>query len=103
MRKTEAEYLAEAEKQAEGKSFDEVMYEFREGFAELRRQRLGKKPAEVVPFPPLLSEQDLIRRQLVEDANWRHHLRAKAELERELQLKREWSYHRGPGDPDYGW
>jgi hypothetical protein len=56
-----------------------------------------KLEAEVLPFPPKLSEQELCRRQEILDAAWERHLAAQRELEA------EWAQncHRGPGDPDY--
>jgi hypothetical protein len=56
-----------------------------------------KLEAEVLPFPPLLSEQELCRRQEILDAAWKRHLAA----QRELEAERAQSCHRGPGDPDY--
>ena len=69
--------------------------------AELMRELLPDPPpkpqAEVVPFPPLLSEQELIRRQAVIDQCWAQNLARWRELEREAAA----SCHRGPGDPDW--
>lgn|SRR5262249_12660499 len=56
-----------------------------------------KVEAEVLPFPPKLSEHELIRRQALIDQAWKATLDAKRELEREAAE----SCHRGPGDPDY--
>jgi hypothetical protein len=57
-----------------------------------------KLEAEVLPFPPLLSEQELARRQLILDAYWENHIAAQRELDAEAAR----SCHRGPGDPDRG-
>ena len=56
-----------------------------------------KLEAEVLPFPPKLSEQELIRRQEVIDKAWKRTLAAKRELEAEAAE----SCHRGPNDPDW--
>jgi len=56
-----------------------------------------KPPAEVVPFPPKLSEQELMRRQAVIDQTWERNLVRWQELEAEYGR----TCHRGPGDPDY--
>ena len=57
-----------------------------------------KLEAEVLPFPPKLSDQELIRRQAILDAAWERHIAAQRELEAEAAL----TCHRGPGDPDWG-
>ena len=56
-----------------------------------------KREAEVVPFPPRLSEQELARRQAVIDQVWRENLVRWRELEDEAAR----SCHIGPGDPDW--
>jgi hypothetical protein len=56
-----------------------------------------KLEAEVLPFPPKLSEQELIRRQEALDLAWERTLDAKRELEAEAGR----SCHRGPNDPDW--
>jgi len=56
-----------------------------------------KRTAEVVPFPPLLSEQELMRRQAVIDQCWAQNLVRWRELEAEAAR----SCHRGPGDSDW--
>jgi hypothetical protein len=56
-----------------------------------------KIEAEVLPFPPKLSERELWERQQVIDACWERTLEAKRALEEEAAR----SCHRGPGDPDY--
>jgi phosphoribosylaminoimidazole carboxylase (NCAIR synthetase) len=52
------------------------------------------KPAEVLPFPDRLSEQELCRRQLVIDAAWQRTLDARQELERAHGR----GFHRGFGE-----
>jgi hypothetical protein len=54
--------------------------------------------ANVVEFPPKLSEQELMRRQAILDQHWQAMLDEKALL-REEALKR--SFHKAPGDPDW--
>jgi len=56
-----------------------------------------KRTAEVVNFPPLLSEQELIRRQAVIDQCWAQNLVRWRELEAEYAR----TCHIGPGDPDW--
>jgi hypothetical protein len=69
--------------------------------AELMRELLPepvpppKRTAEVVNFPPLLSEQELMRRQAVIDQCWERNLVRWRELEAEAAR----TCHRGPGDP----
>jgi hypothetical protein len=62
---------------------------------------LGKpwppRQAEVMPFPPKLSEQDLARRQAVIDQCWERNL----SRWRELELEAGRTCHVGPGDGDY--
>jgi|RhiMetdeSRZDD1v2_1073273.scaffolds.fasta_scaffold202824_2 hypothetical protein len=53
--------------------------------------------AEVLPFPPILSEQELHRRQALIDQAWERTLAAKRDLEAEAAR----SCHRGPSDPDW--
>jgi len=60
-----------------------------------------KLEAEVLPFPPKLSEQELIRRQEVIDKIWIRNLAAKRELEAEAEAEAAESCHRGPSDPDW--
>jgi hypothetical protein len=55
-----------------------------------------KQEAEVVMFPPKLTEQELIRRQQVIDAVWE---RTCAERER-LEAEARRTCHVGLGDPD---
>jgi hypothetical protein len=57
-----------------------------------------KLQAEVLPFPPKLSERELCERQKLIDQTWRANLAAQRELDAEAAR----SCHRGPGDPDYG-
>ena len=57
-----------------------------------------KLEAEVLPFPPKLSEQELCRRQAILDATWEAHLAAQRELEADVARY----CHVGPGDPDWG-
>jgi hypothetical protein len=56
-----------------------------------------KLEAEVLPFPPKLSEQELCRRQQILDQAWEATVAAKRELEAETAR----SCHRGPKDPDW--
>ena len=42
-----------------------------------------KLEAEVLPFPPLLNEQELVRRQEILDQQWIAHLEAQRELDEE--------------------
>src|SRR5262245_18613196 len=56
-----------------------------------------KIEAEVLPFPPILSERELSRRQALIDQAWRRNLAAKRDLEAEAAE----SCHRGPDDPDW--
>jgi hypothetical protein len=56
-----------------------------------------KLEADVLPFPPILSEQELCRRQEVVNAAWERHVVAQRELDAEWAQ----SCHRAPGDPDY--
>ena len=64
---------------------------------ELEKVGQPKVEAEVLEFPPKLSEQELVRRQRVIDAVWERNLEAKRELEAEAAR----TFHRGPGDPDW--
>ena len=43
-----------------------------------------KLQAEVLPFPPILSDQELARRQLILDAYWERHIAAQRELDAEV-------------------
>jgi hypothetical protein len=77
----------------------EVLEGFEEEMlASIRRGReVAKRPkAEVVEFPPKLSEQELIRRQLIIDQAWERVLEQRRELERIAER----SCHRGPLDSD---
>ena len=56
-----------------------------------------KLEAEVLPFPPILSEQELCRRQELLDLHWKANLAAQRELEAEARER----CHRGPSDPDW--
>jgi hypothetical protein len=56
-----------------------------------------KLEAEVLPFPPKLSEQELMRRQALIDAAWESNLAAQRDLDADVAR----SCHRAPGDPDY--
>lgn len=56
-----------------------------------------KLEAEVLPFPPILSEQELCRRQQIVDLHWKANLAAQRELEAEARER----CHRGPSDPDW--
>ena len=88
-----------------GKCTEEEIAEVLDGFAEemlasIRRGREQRereqRKAEVVAFPPKLSEQELIRRQEVIDQAWERTLEQRRKLER-LAAQ---SYHRGPYDSD---
>ena len=56
-----------------------------------------KPEADVLPFPPIINEQELARRQAVVDACWERTLDAQRELEAEARER----CHRGPSDPDW--
>ena len=56
-----------------------------------------KVEATVLEFPPRLSEQELIRRQLIIDQAWERVLEQRRELERQAVR----SCHSGPFDSDY--
>ena len=56
-----------------------------------------KVEATVLEFPPKLSEQELIRRQLIIDQAWERVLEQRRELERQAVR----SCHSGPCDSDY--
>ena len=56
-----------------------------------------KVEARVLEFPPKLSEQELIRRQLIIDQAWERVLEQRRELERQAVR----SCHSGPFDSDY--
>jgi hypothetical protein len=86
---------------------DEEVAEVLDGFEEemladlMRRQPKKAEPqlrkAEVVEFPPKLSEQELIRRQLIIDQTWQRIVEERRELERLAER----SCHRGPQDTDW--
>jgi len=78
-----------------GKSVEQLMAEFRRDMANWGRP--PRPPAEVVEFPPVLSQAELWRRQCALDAAWQRTLDARRELERDAAME----CHRGPGDPDY--
>jgi hypothetical protein len=59
--------------------------------------RLKRSTAQVLQFPPRLSEQELGRRQAIIDATWMK----VQEQRQELELQRARTCHRGPGDPDW--
>jgi|SRR6266436_3773169 hypothetical protein len=60
-----------------------------------KEEELRKRPkAKVLEFPAKLSEQELIRRQLVIDQTWERVVEQRRKLE-------ERGYHRGPGDSDW--
>lgn len=85
---------------------DEEVAEILEGFEEemlasIRRGKIEKEmasrpKAEVLEFPPKLSEQELLRRQLIIDQAWERVLEQRRELERIADR----SCHRGPLDSD---
>jgi hypothetical protein len=80
-------------------AIEEEIAEVLDGFEEemlasIRRGR--EKEAEVVQFPPKLSEQALIRRQLILDQAWERVLEERRRLE-EVAAR---SCHRGPLDSD---
>src|SRR5262245_7048110 len=56
-----------------------------------------KVEAEVLPFPPILSEQELSRRQAIIDQACEKNTAAKPDLEAECKR----NCHRGPNDPDW--
>jgi hypothetical protein len=53
--------------------------------------------AEVLDFPPKLSEQELLRRQRVIDQTWAGVVAERRALDAEAAR----TCHRGPGDPDW--
>ena len=61
------------------------------------KARKGDVEAKVLEFPPKLSEQELMRRQMIIDQAWERVL----EQRRELDEERARSCHRGPGDSDW--
>jgi hypothetical protein len=71
--------------------------EMMRNIAAIMQGRPKPPPAEVVEFPPKLSEAELWRRQLAIDACWERTLAAKRELEERYGR----TCHRGPGDPDW--
>jgi len=81
---------------------DEDIAEVLDGFEEemlasIRRGRAKSKlEAKVLEFPPKLSEQELIRRQLIIDQAWQRLVEQRGELERIAER----SCHRGPFDSD---
>ena len=54
--------------------------------------------ANVVEFPPKLSEQELMRRQAIIDQHWQAMLDEKELLRKEAEAR---SFHKAPGDPDW--
>jgi hypothetical protein len=61
-----------------------------------REEELRSRPkAKVLEFPPKLSEQELIRRQLIIDQTWERVVEQRRELERMRTC------HRGPEDSDW--
>lgn len=56
-----------------------------------------KVEAEIVEFPPKLSEQELCRRQWILDQQWEANLAARRSLDAEARE----GCHRGPSDPDW--
>jgi hypothetical protein len=64
---------------------------------EHRRREQGRKPVEIVEFPPKLDALELWRRQAALDAAWERTLEARRELERQWAS----TCHRGPSDPDW--
>jgi hypothetical protein len=81
---------------SEGKTYAEMRDDFVRRLWEYGRP--PRPPAEVVEFPPVLSREELWRRQAALDAAWQRTLDARAELDRD----RAATCHVGPGDPDYG-
>jgi hypothetical protein len=80
---------------SEGKTYAEMRDDFVRRLWEYGRPK--KPPAEVVEFPPVLSQADLWRRLAAIDAAWERTLEAR----RELEAERAATCHRDPGDPDY--
>jgi hypothetical protein len=86
-----------------GKSREEIKAMILDNFYEdcmPKKPEPAPKPkleAEVLPFPPILNERELIRRQEVLDLTWERNLAAKRELEAETAR----SCHRAPNDPDW--
>jgi hypothetical protein len=83
-------------------TFNELTPEWREAFlrkwAHLERHpRAMPRPAQVVPFPNKLSEQELMRRQQVIDQTWQRNL----EAQRDLEQVRGGGFHKGFNDQDW--
>jgi hypothetical protein len=80
---------------SEGKTYAERVDEFLRSLDEIGRP--PRQPAEVVEFPPVLSQAELWRRQAALDAAWERTLEARRELEAEQAR----TSHRGVGERDY--
>jgi hypothetical protein len=86
-------------------AYSRICRELREGLRKKQLEDRAKavpppKPrveATVLEFPPKLSEQELIRRQLIIDQAWERVLEQRRELER-VAVR---SCHRGPFDSDW--
>jgi hypothetical protein len=77
---------------------DEIKAKLLAGLYEDLMPDLPPKPeAEIVSFPPKLSEQELCGRQELLDQQWAANLAAQRELEAEARER----CHRGPSDPDW--
>ena len=77
---------------------DEIKAKLLAGLYEDLMPKPKPKPeAEIVPFPPKLSEQELCRRQKLLDQQWEANLAAQRDLEAEARER----CHRGPTDPDW--
>jgi hypothetical protein len=76
---------------------EEAIARIIEGLRESLIKAPERKPqAQVIAFPPKLTEQDLIRRQQVIDAVWERTCAERERLEAEAR-----SCHVGLDDPDY--
>jgi hypothetical protein len=101
--KSYAEWEAEAEEWAKGKTQEQMREEIRRKIEDRMREhaesKMRKKPIEqvLVEFPDRLSDVELWRRQAAIDAAWERTLEARREIESEWAA----SCHRGPSDPDY--
>ena len=73
---------------------EEMLASIRQNKAKQARPQLEGK---VLEFPPKLSEQELLRRQLIIDQAWERLVEQRRELERQAAQ----SCHRGPLDSDH--
>jgi len=94
---TRAEIEAAILKRKE-EAFERIRQQLWAGFH--KKEAAKPKPklkATVLDFPPKLSEQELIRRQQINDQAWERVLQERRRLERIAET----SCHRGPDDSDW--